>query len=174
MINWIKDNKFSIYILVVISFMVSLITIFLAIYISMGSEVKYIPIMLETDGAPAYAIFGIIITLIILTVIAQLYFGAIITHFMVKFVFRIPIQFYLFTKIYLIFTIFLSLSIIWELIVFNDIPNIFFVLANPFLILGLYILFILLKNFACVNWRKPLLFTIFCLFSFLTFTYLGG
>ncbi|MDQ0164009.1 hypothetical protein J2S06_003153 [Bacillus alveayuensis] len=174
MINWVKYNKFSSYILLVISFMMSLISIFLAIYISMGSEVKYIPIMLETDGAPAYAIFGIIVTLIILTVIAQLYFGAIITHFMAKFIFKIPIQFYLFFKIYLIFTIFLSLSIIWELIVFNDLPNVFFLVANPFLIVGLYILFILLQNFACVNWRKPLLFTIFCLFSFLTFTYLGG
>ncbi len=59
MIQWIKDNKFSSYVLFFIAFTLSFISIILSIYISMGSEAENIPIMLKKEGAPAYAVFGI-------------------------------------------------------------------------------------------------------------------
>ncbi|KZM56860.1 hypothetical protein A3Q35_07405 [Aeribacillus pallidus] len=174
MIQWIKDNKFSSYVLFFIAFTLSFISIILSIYISMGSEAENIPIMLKKEGAPAYAVFGIVLVFIILSVIMQLFVGASITHFFVKFLFRIPLQFSLFYRVYLIFTSFLALSIIWQLFMFRDTSNIFFILANPFLLSGLFALFILLKRMANLSWKKPLLFTIFSLFVYLAFTFLGG
>ena len=57
----------------------------------------------------------------------------------------------------------------WELFVYKDYEGLIFLIINPFLILGLIVMFVLLKVLANINSLKPLLFTIFVFVSYLIF-----
>ncbi|EOO70284.1 hypothetical protein IIC_04726 [Bacillus cereus VD021] len=66
MINWINNNKFATYILFWISFILSMVSIFLAIYTDIGvEEVQDVFNMINTEGAPAIAIMGIIFVIML-------------------------------------------------------------------------------------------------------------
>ncbi|PIE92132.1 hypothetical protein [Bacillus fungorum] len=171
MINWIKNNKFATYILFGISFILSMISIFISIYKSIGlKEVQDVINMINTEGAPAIAIIGIIFVIMLFYVIVQLFFGALITHLIAKFIFKIPIEFKIFYRVFLIFSSFLSLIVIWELLVFKGHSDLILLMSNPFLILSLIVMFVLLKVLANINSLKPLLFTIFIFISYLVFS----
>lgn len=94
MINWIKNNKFATYILFGISFVLSIISVSTSIYMDIGlEEVQDVINMIHTEGAPAIAIMGIVFVIMLFYVIVQLFFGALITHLIAKFIFKIPIEF---------------------------------------------------------------------------------
>ncbi|PER82260.1 hypothetical protein [Bacillus cereus] len=177
MINWIKNNKFATYILFGVSFVLSIISVSTSIYMNIGiEEVQDVINMIHTEGAPAIAIMGIIFVIMLFYVIVQLFFGALITHLIAKFIFKIPIEFKIFYRVFLIFSSFLSLIIMWELFVYKDYEGLIFLIINPFLILSLIVMFVLLKILANINSLKPLLFTIFVFISYLIFSEisLGG
>ncbi|PFJ17688.1 hypothetical protein COD67_14665 [Bacillus cereus] len=178
MINWIKNNKFATYILFGISFILSMISIFTSVYKSMGlKEVQDVINMINTEGAPAIAIIGIIFVIMLFYVIVQLFFGALITHLIAKFIFKISIEFKIFYRVFLTFSSFLSLIVIWELLVFEGRSDLILLMSNPFLILSLIVMFVLLKVLANINSLKPLLFTIFVFISYLVFSkisFFGG
>jgi hypothetical protein len=177
MINWINNNKFATYILFGISFILSMVSIFLAIYTDMGvEEVQDVFNMINTEGAPAIAIMVIIFVIMLFYVIVQLVFGALITHLIAKFIFKIPIEFKIFYRVFLIFSCFLSLIVMWKFLVYKGCSGVIFLIINPFLILSLIVMFVLLKVLANINSLKSLLFTIFVFISYLIFSKisLGG
>lgn len=175
--NWIKKSKFATYVLFIIAFVLSISSMIIAIYSDMGtSEFSTFVNLINKEKTPGFAIIGIIIFLFIFYIIAQLFFGAVISYLIARFIFRISIDFKTFYRITLIFNSLMSLVVIWQLFILKNSSNFLLVVANPILILSFIVMFWLLKELADKSWLKPLLFTIFALTSYLVFSSipLGG
>lgn len=171
MVNWLKKSKFSTYVLFGIAFSFSLISIFISIYFEMGTrEFSDLMNLINREGTPGFAIVGIIVVLIVFYIIVQLFFGALISHLVARFIFRILIDFKTFYRVTLIFNSLMSLVIIWELCFYGGESSIVLILTNPILIISFIVLFLLLRALSNMYWLKPLLFTTFVFISYLAFS----
>jgi hypothetical protein len=176
LLRWIKDGKGSSTILFCISIF-SLCIAFLLVFInSENDDWSRIVNLLKTDGAKAYAIFGLIALIFLGAIIAQLFFGSLLLYFVSKLVFRIPLEFEAFYKIIKIFFVFIALGVCWQLINFIRNSIVASIILNPFIILGLITIYLLFRFLSDVNRFKPLLFIIFLYSSYLilSISYLEG
>lgn len=177
MLNWFKNGRYTTYIIFTFSYIITMTCIFFSLYLDMESwEVHSLINLFHNDGPPAFAVIGIVILFTLFFGIIQLFIGSTVFHLIAKFIFKIPVSFQLFQRIFFIFTAFLSISAVWQIALFKDKIDFLSVVINPILLLGMAILFWLLKISVNVNQLKPLLFTVFCFASYLIFVkcYLGG
>ncbi|WP_347553098.1 hypothetical protein ABFG93_21200 (plasmid) [Pseudalkalibacillus hwajinpoensis] len=177
MINWLKNNNYSTYYLFSLTFIVCIGTILFSVLTEVGEEeIDALKALINRDGPKAYALVGVIIAFGLLFTLIQLFFSSVLLHAVAKFIFRIPIQFKLFNRVFLIFILFLSLSVFWQNTLYYNNYEVFLIATNPLILVGMLVLFILLRGVVTINQVKPLLFTLFCYINYVIFTSitLGG
>jgi|SRR5579875_1649407 len=177
MLNWFKNGRYTTYILFTFSYIITMACIFFSLYLEMASEEVHSLINLfHNDGPSAFSAIGIVILFTLCFGVIQLLIGSSVFHFIAKFIFKIPVSFQLFQRIFFIFITFLSISAVWQITLFKNKIDFLSVVINPILLLGMAIFFWLLKISVKVNQLKSLLFTVFCFASYFIFVkcYLGG
>ncbi len=174
MINWLTGDNRSTYYIFTLTFITCLGTMVYSVLNEMGpTELELVNNLLEKDGAQAYALVGVVIAFTLLFMLIQIFFSSVFLHIIAKFIFRLPISFKSFHRVYLIFLIIISLSIFWQVLFYNNQYEIFLLATNPLVLIGMLVLFLLLRGVVNINQVKPLLFTLFCYVNFIIFTSLS-
>jgi hypothetical protein len=109
MLSWIKEGKNSSTILHILSITFVSLAFLLALITNFGNEeLSRIVDLLKNDGAKAYAIFGLVALIFLGAIIAFIFYGSLLIHFLARMVFRIPLSFKDFYQIMKVFYIFLA------------------------------------------------------------------
>jgi hypothetical protein len=174
MTQWLKEGKNSTYILFLITFFTTLFSMGVSLLNEMGrKEINALTGLVQKDGPPAIALIGVVVVFFLLGILIQIFFSSLVLHLIAKFLFRIPVTFQVFYRIFLIFISFLSLSLLWQIFLYNNNFDTFLVATNPLILIGMVLLFILLRAVVNINQVKPLLFTLFCYGNYVFFTTLS-
>ncbi|MFT0801913.1 hypothetical protein VSK91_09160 [Bacillus swezeyi] len=156
-LKFIWSNK----ILFTISLLVQISAMCFAIFIGIGKQEFASLIELSKESAAGFSVFLIIFLFVVLFILVQLYFGSILAFLIAKYIFKINIEFENLFKSVLILTIFLSISVYWNLALFYNSTNLFTHLINPFILIGFISFAFLIKRMSLNNsWFKPLIFTV--------------
>jgi hypothetical protein len=170
MLSWIKEGKNSSTILHILSITFVSLAFLLALITNFGNEeLSRIVDLLKNDGAKAYAIFGLVALIFLGAIIAFIFYGSLLIHFLARMVFRIPLSFKDFYQIMKVFYIFLAFAITWQ--IFNSKNVLISVIFNPFIIFGVIVMCFLFHILSKTNWHKPILFGLFIYFSYIAITF---